>query len=72
MILAETLWPFINFTFIFSRHLLRLPQTTPEGYRVILYSVRDPDPTKLNFSDAVKAFCMFNDVVLSLDGLQEG
>jgi len=39
---------------------------------VLLYSVRDPDPTKMNFNDVVKGFCMYNDCVLSEDGLQEG
>ncbi|XP_063926747.1 alpha-tocopherol transfer protein-like isoform X2 [Zophobas morio] len=53
-------------------NLIRLPKTTPEGYRVLLYSVRDPDPTKMIFSDAVKGFCMYNDCVLSEDGLAEG
>ncbi|RZC38432.1 CRAL TRIO domain containing protein [Asbolus verrucosus] len=51
---------------------MRLPKTTPEGYRVLLYSIRDPDPTKMIFSDAVKGFCMYNDCVLSEDGLVEG
>lgn len=37
-----------------------------------MYTVKDPDYTKLVFSDAVKAFCMFNDCVLSEDGLIEG
>ncbi|XP_076254710.1 alpha-tocopherol transfer protein-like isoform X3 [Rhynchophorus ferrugineus] len=53
-------------------YLLRLPKTTPEGYRVLMYAVRDPDPTKMNFNDVVKGFCMYNDCVLSEDGLQEG
>ncbi|CAH0548875.1 unnamed protein product [Brassicogethes aeneus] len=53
-------------------HLVRLPKSTPEGYRVLLYSVRDPDPTKVNFADAVKGFCMYNDCILSEDGLAEG
>lgn len=53
-------------------YLLRLPKTTPEGYRVLMYGVRDPDPTKMNFNDVVKGFCMYNDLVLSEDGLQDG
>ncbi|XP_044261487.1 alpha-tocopherol transfer protein-like [Tribolium madens] len=53
-------------------NLIRLPKATPEGYKVLLYSVRDPDPTKMIFSDAVKGFCMYNDCVLSEDGLAEG
>lgn len=54
------------------RHLVRLPKLTPEGYRVLMYTVKDTDYTKLVFSDAVKGFCMFNDCVLSEDGLMEG
>lgn len=54
------------------RNLIRLPKLTPEGYRVLLYSVRDSDPTKFVFADAVKGFCMFNDCVISEDGLVEG
>ncbi|CAH1184648.1 unnamed protein product, partial [Phyllotreta striolata] len=53
-------------------NLMRLPKLTPEGYRVLLYSVRDNDPTKMNFSDCVKTFSMFNDMVLFEDGLVEG
>ncbi|KAJ8956083.1 hypothetical protein NQ318_016536 [Aromia moschata] len=55
-----------------SRHLVRLPKTTPEGYRILMYSVRDCDPTKMNFTDCIKGFCMYNDCILSEDGLQEG
>ncbi|KAG5877026.1 hypothetical protein JTB14_011944 [Gonioctena quinquepunctata] len=54
------------------RYLFRLPKTTPEGYRILLYAVKDNDPTKMIFSDGIKAFCMFNDIILSEDGLQEG
>nr|XP_023019645.1 alpha-tocopherol transfer protein-like [Leptinotarsa decemlineata] len=58
---------------IFSgSYLISLPKTTPEGYRVLLYSVKDNDPTKMVFSDCIKAFCMYNDIILSEDGLQEG
>ncbi|XP_045467228.1 alpha-tocopherol transfer protein-like [Harmonia axyridis] len=53
-------------------HLARLPKLTPEGYRVLMYSLRDPDPTKMIFNDAVKGFCMYNDCILSEDGLQDG
>lgn len=53
-------------------HLWRLPKTTPEGYRIVMYSVRDNDPTKMVFGECVKTFCMFNDIVLSEDGIEEG
>ncbi|XP_017777268.1 PREDICTED: alpha-tocopherol transfer protein-like [Nicrophorus vespilloides] len=53
-------------------HIIRLPKDTPEGYKVLMYSVKDTDYTKLVFADAVKGFCMFNDCILSEDGLAEG
>jgi hypothetical protein len=53
-------------------HLWRLPKTTPEGYRMVMYSVRDNDPTKMVFAECVKTFLMFNDIVLSEDGIEEG
>lgn len=53
-------------------HLIRLPSPTKEGYKVLMYTVKDPDYTKLIFSDAVKGFCMYNDCILSEDGLVEG
>lgn len=58
--------------FCFRSHLVRLPKLTPEGYRVLMYTVKDPDYTKMVFGDAVKGFCMFNDCVISEDGLAEG
>ncbi|XP_072382288.1 alpha-tocopherol transfer protein-like isoform X2 [Diabrotica undecimpunctata] len=53
-------------------HLWRLPKLTPEGYRMVMYAVRDGDPTKMVFSECVKTFCMFNDIVLSEDGIEDG
>lgn len=53
-------------------HMARLPKLTPEGYRVLLYVVKDADPGQFYFSDAVKGFCMYNDCILSEDGLAEG
>lgn len=45
-----------------------LPHTTPEGYKLLIYRLANYDPSKMVFADAVKAFCMFNDVRLSEDG----
>lgn len=53
-------------------HVVRLPKLTPDGYKVLMYTCKDPDYTKLVFADAVKGFCMFNDCALSEDGLAEG
>lgn len=49
-----------------------LPLKTTEGYHVLLYRLSDCDYSKLNFADAVRMFCMFNDVKLSEDHLSEG
>lgn len=52
--------------------MVGLPNKTTEGYHVLLYRLSDYDYSKLNFADAVRMFCMFNDVKLSEDGLSEG
>lgn len=52
--------------------MAKLPKPTPEGYNVLMYVVRDADPSQFFFSDAVKGFCMYNDCMLSEDGLAEG
>lgn len=49
-----------------------MPKTTPEGYHLLLYRLIDNDPSKVIFSDCLKAFCMFNDICLSEDYLAEG
>ncbi|KAF5284121.1 hypothetical protein FQR65_LT00121 [Abscondita terminalis] len=53
-------------------NVFRLPKKTPEGYRVIMYVVRESDTTEYVFSDAMKGFCMYNDTVISEEGLIEG
>lgn len=45
---------------------------TPEGYRVIYYRLWDTNPAKIHFGNAIKAFCMFNDVRLSEDVIVDG
>ncbi|XP_037039600.1 retinaldehyde-binding protein 1-like [Bradysia coprophila] len=52
--------------------MVSVPKTTPEGYHLLFYRLTDTDPAKMNFSDAVRAFCMFNDLRISEDGLTEG
>ncbi|XP_063628815.1 clavesin-1-like [Cydia splendana] len=53
-------------------HMIGLPNKTSEGYHVLLYRLSDFDYSKLNFADAVRVFCMFNDVKLSEDRLSDG
>ncbi|CAK1541742.1 unnamed protein product [Leptosia nina] len=53
-------------------HMVALPTLTPEGHHILLYRLADTDYSKLNFADAVRVFCMFNDIKLSDDKLSEG
>ncbi|XP_058821910.1 alpha-tocopherol transfer protein-like [Topomyia yanbarensis] len=53
-------------------HMVSLPKLTPEGYRLLCYRLSDYDPSRMNFAEAVKTFCMFNDVQISKDGPIEG
>jgi len=52
--------------------MVSVPKTTPEGYHILIYRLSDTDPAKMNFSDAIRSFCMFNDMRISEDGLSEG
>lgn len=52
--------------------MVSVPKTTPEGYHILIYRLSDTDPAKMNFSDAIRSFCMFNDMRISEDGLTEG
>lgn len=52
--------------------MVGLPMKTQEGYKVLCYRLSDTDPSKVNFANAVKAFCMFNDMMISQDGIIEG
>lgn len=52
--------------------MVGLPIKTKEGYKVLCYRLSDTDPSKVNFANAVKAFCMFNDMMISQDTIIEG
>ncbi|XP_031639373.1 retinaldehyde-binding protein 1-like [Contarinia nasturtii] len=52
--------------------MISMPKLTKEGYQVLIYRLIDNDPSKINFADAIKGFCMFNDIRLSEDLLAEG
>lgn len=54
------------------RQMAAMPHKTPEGYHIIVYRLVDTDPSKLNFAETIKGFCMFNDYRISVDGLAEG
>ncbi|KAG7303360.1 hypothetical protein JYU34_011850 [Plutella xylostella] len=53
-------------------NMVAFPDKTSEGFHVLLYRLSDFDYSKLNFADAVRVFCMFNDVKLSEDRLSDG
>lgn len=61
-----------NKTILDITHMIALPKLSSEGYHILLYRLSDTDYSKLNFADAVRVFCMFNDVKLSEDRLSEG
>lgn len=52
--------------------MIGLPNKTVEGYHVLLYRLSDFDYSKLHFADAIRVFCMFNDIKLSEDRLSNG
>lgn len=52
--------------------MISVPKTTPEGYHILIYRLLETDPAKMNFADAIRSFCMFNDMRISEDGLTEG
>lgn len=49
-----------------------LPSCTPDGYKVLLYRLKDFDPNKTVFKDALRCFLAYNDVRISEDGLCPG
>ncbi|KAK7794934.1 hypothetical protein R5R35_005904 [Gryllus longicercus] len=55
-----------------STNMVPLPERTPEGYHVLLYRMVETDPSKLHFVTAMRMFFVFNDAVLSDDGLAPG
>lgn len=52
--------------------MISMPNKTKEGYEILIYRLIDTDPSKIVFSDAIKGFCMFNDIRLSEDLLADG
>ncbi|XP_036233872.2 alpha-tocopherol transfer protein-like [Bactrocera oleae] len=49
-----------------------LPQTTPEGYRVIIGKLADTNASNFNFVDCMKLYCMIFDMWMSEDGIRPG
>lgn len=49
-----------------------LPKPTPEGYKVYIYRLSNPDPTKFNYADTIKAMIMYSDIRCSEDGITPG
>lgn len=52
--------------------MIPLPKPTPEGYRIIVYRLKDFDSSKVIITDLIKCFCAFNLVKISEDGLVPG
>ncbi|XP_073975258.1 alpha-tocopherol transfer protein-like [Rhodnius prolixus] len=49
-----------------------LPKTSPEGYKILLYRLKDNDPSKFIFQEGMRVFFAFNDVRISEDGIVPG
>ncbi|XP_067615419.1 alpha-tocopherol transfer protein-like [Eurosta solidaginis] len=49
-----------------------LPQTTPEGYRVIVGKLTDTNASHFNFADCMKLYCMIFDHWMYEDGIRPG
>ncbi|XP_014282300.1 alpha-tocopherol transfer protein [Halyomorpha halys] len=52
--------------------LVPIPKRSPEGFIVLLYRLRDPDPNKFIFQEGLRVFLSFNDLRISEDGLAPG
>lgn len=52
--------------------MISMPNKTIEGYEILIYRLIETDPSKIIFADAIKGFCMFNDIRLSEDLLANG
>lgn len=52
--------------------MVAMPKKTKDGYEILIYRLIDTDPSKIMFADAIKSFCMFNDIRISEDLLAEG
>lgn len=52
--------------------MISMPKKSKEGYEILIYRLVNTDPSKIMFAEAVKGFCMFNDIRLSEDLLAEG
>jgi len=63
----DPLLPSIQFVYE-NAFMVSLPKLSVDGYRILVYRLRNTDPSKVNFAEATKGFCMFNDVQISEDG----
>ncbi|KAL1117402.1 hypothetical protein AAG570_004728 [Ranatra chinensis] len=52
--------------------MVELEGLTPRGHKVLVYRLKDYDPSKIVFLEALRTFLAFNDVIISEDGLCPG
>ncbi|XP_059489003.1 alpha-tocopherol transfer protein-like [Neocloeon triangulifer] len=52
--------------------MIAVPKSTNSGYRVLLYRLKETEPSKANFVELMKAFFVFADIRISEDGLAPG
>lgn len=62
---------FKSFPFCFS-YMVSVPKTTPQGYKIVIHALTDPDPAKFNHEDWLKAMFLFSDIRISEDELANG
>ncbi|KAL0266540.1 UNVERIFIED_CONTAM: hypothetical protein PYX00_009050 [Menopon gallinae] len=53
-------------------YLVPLPKTTPEGYRVLMYKLRDTEPSKFNHANIAKTMILFSDICTAEHGICPG
>lgn len=52
--------------------MVKLPHATKEGYRMVMYRLSDPDPSKYDHDAILKVIAMYADMILSENRFEEG
>jgi CRAL/TRIO domain len=52
--------------------MIAVPKSTPNGCRVLMFRLKETEPSKANFVELMKAFFIFADIRISEDGLAPG
>ncbi|XP_037954883.1 alpha-tocopherol transfer protein-like [Teleopsis dalmanni] len=49
-----------------------LPKSTPEGYKIFVGKLNDPNASNFNYADCMKLYCMVYDLWMYEDGIKPG